>query len=86
MAKVKDYLLLNDSCDTVSKSTISSKHVEQWRSKALLDQWPKLMEKLCADSFRWLPNTYSNRIFTHGSTRPGTEYKLVEFSYPSYSV
>ena len=56
MAKVRDHLLHKVGCDTISKSTILSNHVEQWRSKALHGQWPKLMEELTADSFHWLKN------------------------------
>ena len=58
MAKVRDHLLRNVDCDTISKSTILSNHVEQWRSKALHGQWPKLMEELDADSFHWLQNAF----------------------------
>ena len=36
MAKVRDHLLHNVGCDTISKSTILSNHVVHWRSKALL--------------------------------------------------
>jgi len=32
--------------------------MEQWRSKALHGQWPKLMEGLGADSLCWLQNAY----------------------------
>ena len=58
MAKVKNHLLLSVGCDTISKSTILSNHVEQWRSKALHGQWPKLMKELAADSFHWLRNAF----------------------------
>ena len=58
MAKVRDHLLLNVGCDTISKSTMLSNHVEQWRGKALHGQWPNLMEELAADSFRWLQNAF----------------------------
>ena len=58
MTKVRDHLLHKVGCDTISKSTILSNHVEQWRSKALHGQWPKLMEELPADSFHWLQNAF----------------------------
>ena len=35
IAKVRDHLLRNVGSDTISKSTILSNYVEQWRSKAL---------------------------------------------------
>jgi len=53
MEKVKDHLFCNASFEIVNKSTVLSKHVEQRKSKALHGQWPKLMEELAADSFRW---------------------------------
>ena len=56
--KVRDHLLHKVGCDTISKSTILSNHVKQWRSKALHGQWPKLMKELDADSFHWLKNTF----------------------------
>ena len=56
MTKVRDHLLHNVCCDTISKSTILLNHVEQWRSKALHGQWPKLLEEIAADSFHWLQN------------------------------
>ena len=35
MTKVGDHLLCNVGCDTISKSTILSNHIEQWRSEEL---------------------------------------------------
>jgi len=51
MANIWDHLLFNGSCDTIKKSSILSKHVDQWRSKALHSQWPNFMGELHADSF-----------------------------------
>ena len=58
MAKVGDHLLCNVGCDTISKSTILSIHIEQWRSKELHGQWSNLMEELATDSFHWLKNAF----------------------------
>ena len=55
-SQIRSHLLHKVGCDTISKSTILSNYVEQWRSKALHGQWPKLMEELAADSFHWLKN------------------------------
>jgi len=60
MPKVRNHSLPNalaDS-DTISKLIIQLQHINQWRGKALHGQWPKLMDELCADSFRWLQNAY----------------------------
>jgi len=40
MEKVKDHLFCNASFEVVNKSTVLSKHVEQWSNKALHGQWP----------------------------------------------
>ena len=39
-------------------SQLYSYNTDQWRGKALHGQWPKLMDELRADSFRWLQNAY----------------------------
>ena len=43
-------------------------HIEQLKNKALHGQWPKLMDELNADSYRWLCNAYFN---------PATESLLI---------
>ena len=75
IGKVRDNLVCNTSCDVVKKSTVISKHIEQWKNKALHGQWPKLMDKLNADSYRWLRNAYLN---------PVTESLLIVAPHSSY--
>ena len=78
MENVKDHLFCNASFKFVNKLTVLSKHVEQWRNKALHGQWPTLMEELAADSFT-LRNAYLKRV----TESLLIKYKLVELPHPS---
>jgi len=62
MGKVRDNLLCNTSCDVVKKSNVISKHIEQWKNKALHGQWSKLLYELNADLYHWLRNAYLNPV------------------------
>jgi len=42
MGKVRDNLFCNTSCDVVKKSTVISKHIEQWKNKAFVDSGQNL--------------------------------------------
>ena len=47
---------------TPSVSQLYFCNTDQWRGKALHGQWPKLMDELWGDSFRWLQNAYRKPV------------------------
>ena len=51
-------LLSNRLTSNLSKSAVHAAHCEQWHRKSLRGQWPKLMDSLKADSYKWLQSAY----------------------------
>ena len=55
VAKIREFTLLHDrSPANMSRSTVIAGHCDQWYSKSIHGQWPRLMDQLKADSFSWL--------------------------------
>ena len=59
MAKIRDFTLLPDqSPANMSRSTVIAGHRDQWYSKSIHGQWPRLMDQIKADSFSWLQRAH----------------------------
>ena len=55
MSKIHGFFLLSDrSPSNLSKSAMLAVHHELWHCKSLHGQWPQLMDRLKADSFKCL--------------------------------
>ena len=59
MAKIREFTLLHDpSPANMSRSNVIAGHCDQWYSKSIYGQWPRLMDQLKVDSFSWLQRVH----------------------------